>query len=202
MEAKSASVEKLIISDDRKKKYGEVGTPAKVVDDMLGLVKEQAIKDGSYSPFMRYFEPACGWGNFLEPILRDKLDYLLEHDMWDIENIKMALGSIYAVDIQADNVNASRNRLLKILGEYRLKHYFPLSPDDNYIIYIILTSNIIIGDTINKPEAVWFCFYEMDSAGIMQCIKVQRLADMLGDEHMKELKKCLISKTRKESLKP
>lgn len=179
--------EKLIKSAQRVKEHAEVGTPAKVVDHMLGLVKESAIGNGTYSPFMRYLEPACGWGNFLEPILRDKLDYLLAHDMWDIENIKMAIGSIYAIDIQQDNVLESRERLRKVIAEYCQKNHFCMNPEDTEIIDIILATNIIVGDTINKPEELWFCFYDFNKEGIVECIKVQCLSNMMGEDYMKDL---------------
>ena len=145
---------------------------------------------------MRYFEPACGDGNFLDPMLRDKLDYLLDHDMWSVENIKMAVGSIYGVDIQEDNVEDSRKRLDKVLTEYYLKHHFDMDYEDCAILQIIITSNIVVGDTINKPEDLFFAFYDFDKEEIVQCIKVRCLKDMLSEDCMKG-----IEKRRKKKIK-
>ena len=102
-----------IKSKDRVKDFGEVFTPDKIVNDMLNLVDEQ-IKDLDYITTI-FLEPACGDGQFLIRILYRKLLKVLELPVAQrpLALVK-ALSSIYAVDIQADNVKEARERLFKV----------------------------------------------------------------------------------------
>lgn len=55
-------------SKQRVADHGEVFTPAWLVEAMLDLVKDEAVRIDS-----RFLEPACGSGNFLARILQRKL---------------------------------------------------------------------------------------------------------------------------------
>ena len=55
-------------SKQRVADHGEVFTPARMVEAMLDLVKDESERIDS-----RFLEPACGSGNFLVPVLRRKL---------------------------------------------------------------------------------------------------------------------------------
>lgn len=120
-----------IKSQDRVKKHGEVFTPVHIVKDMTGLVNkalnekldELGIEDKKQRNWVllnkTWLEPACGTGNFLVEILKDKLTYienLINLDESSRENLDIytliAVATIYAIDIQLDNVLESRARLI------------------------------------------------------------------------------------------
>lgn len=102
--------ENLIISKQRVKNFGEVFTPSDIVKQMCDLVQEQCYEDDT-----SFFEPSCGTGNFLAEILSRKLHNIIENgEDDDVAQARFytALGSIYGVDIQEDNVEVCRGRLL------------------------------------------------------------------------------------------
>lgn len=125
-----------------------MGTPRWVVDKMLKLVRDQG--GDNWSPYWRYLEPACGWGNFLEPILREKLEALKGENEYDWCALK-ALSTVYGVDIQEDNVLESRARLKRTLFEYA-------SPSED-LVDTILEKNIQVGNTIGDPNQLVFTFW-------------------------------------------
>ena len=89
---------------ERVEKYGEVFTPTNIVNDMLDLIPEPETIERTY------LEPACGDGNFLVEILNRKM-YLCK----SFHDVLVALSSIYAIDIQADNVLEARRRMLGVV---------------------------------------------------------------------------------------
>lgn len=90
-----------------------------------------------------FLEPACGNGNFLVEIYRRKL----ERCETERDGLK-ALASIFAIDIQPDNVQESRQRLK---GMYCDK--FPDASDFAfYIADKILANNIVCGDSLQIME--------------------------------------------------
>lgn len=108
-----------IVSKDRVQDHGEVYTPDKIVCDMLDLTNEQLKKIYNVEQMLtaNYLEPACGNGNFLIRILDAKLS-LIENDL-TVEQTQVAIlkafSSIYGIDILADNIVNSKNRMLDIL---------------------------------------------------------------------------------------
>lgn len=106
-----------IKSKDRVQEYGEVFTPDNIVNDMLDLVDKELDKDDLWDYIDKTFlEPACGNGNFLIRILDRKLEkvQMLPKDSQEIGLIH-ALCSIYGLDIQADNVKESQDRMLELI---------------------------------------------------------------------------------------
>lgn len=170
-----------IISKDRVKDFGEVFTPDKIVNDMLDLVDEQfqGITDEEYIT-KTYLEPACGDGQFLVRILYRKLKHVmnLPVEKHQLALIK-ALSSIYAVDIQEDNVINSRKRLKALIlgqevttfGKEKTAepiHITNLSVDlariDKVIDYI-LSTNIIVGNTL-EPQTVTLNSYHWEKGNV------------------------------------
>lgn len=86
-------------SYERKKEFGEVFTPADLVNDTLD---ELSIESWTYSD-KTWIDPFCGNGNFLIEIKKR----LLENGH-SIENV---LSRIYGVDIMQDNVDECKDRL-------------------------------------------------------------------------------------------
>lgn len=130
---------KQIKTKQRVKDFGEVFTNEREVKAMCDLISNETW-DNIASTFL---EPACGNGNFLVEIYRRKL----ERCQTEKDGLK-ALASIVGIDIQADNVQESRQRLKAM---YRDKF-----PNANEIALqmadMILKNNIMCGDSLNIME--------------------------------------------------
>lgn len=132
---------KLIKSKERVKKFAEVFTPDFIVKDMCDLIPEE-IWGNIESTFL---EPSCGNGNFLVEILRRKLE-LCKNEK---DGLK-ALASIVGIDIQADNCEESRKRLMTMFCEK-----FPNASEMSILLAAgILQNNIICGDSL-KIQKQW-----------------------------------------------
>lgn len=129
------SKEKIIKSKKRVKDFGEVFTPAHIVKDMCDLIPDE-VWNNIESTFL---EPACGNGNFLVEIFTRKLANCKN----ERDGLK-ALASIVGIDIQADNCEESRKRLMKQFCEA-----FPNANEVTILIAEgILQNNIICGDSL------------------------------------------------------
>ena len=97
-------------SKDRVRDHGEVLTNEREVYAMLELVQHETERIES-----RFLEPACGTGNFLLPVLEQKLARVKKvYGRSQIEFERMAviaIGSIYGVEILEDNAVECRERL-------------------------------------------------------------------------------------------
>jgi site-specific DNA-methyltransferase (adenine-specific) len=131
--------------------HGEVFTAPREVNAMLDL-----LPASSYEIEKRFFEPACGTGNFLVEILRRKFERVksnFELNQNLSNSTLKSVASIYAIDIKEDNVAESRNRLLEMCTDF-----FELSigrqSDAALLKYInfILRKNIIHGDALADKD--------------------------------------------------
>ena len=95
---------------DRIKQFGEVFTPLSLVDEILDKLPPEVFED----PEKTFLDPSCGDGNFLVKVLERKLANGIKPDR--------ALMTIYGVEIQQDNVDKCRDRLIKIAGNKK-KHW-------------------------------------------------------------------------------
>ena len=144
----------LIKSRERVSQHGEVFTAEREVNAMLDLVKSETERIES-----RFLEPACGNGNFLAEILRRKLNVLssrYSRSRIDYEfNVIIAVGSIYGIEIQMDNVEECRERLYSIFSE----EYCSLFKSSSSCVFLesiktIINTNILWGDalTLKTPD--------------------------------------------------
>lgn len=117
-----------IKSKNRVQKYGEVFTAEREVKAMCDLIPVDVWNNID----SRFLEPACGNGNFLVEIYARKLERCNTQ-----EEALRALNSIYAIDIQADNCEESRQRLKQM---YLTKFSYTQKVDE------ILNNNIICGN--------------------------------------------------------
>lgn len=133
---------KQIKSQRRVRNYGEVYTDTREVNAMISLVAEEIRRLNS-----NVLEPACGNGNFLEAIMKEKLKCVdriykskYEKELYAIQ----AISHIYGIDIIPDNVNESRTRLLNLYRNYIE------SPSKQSVrtVKFILSKNIQCGDTL------------------------------------------------------
>ena len=131
--------EKIIKSKQRVKDFAEVFTPSHIVKDMCDLIPD-SVWDNIDSTFL---EPACGNGNFLVEIYRRKLKLCKDEK----DGLK-ALASMVGIDIQADNCEECRKRLMTMFCE--------AFPNANEVCILlaagILQNNIICGDSLKIQE--------------------------------------------------
>lgn len=120
-------------TEEAVKKRGEVFTPTSLVNEMLDKLPQDVLLNpqktvGDIS--------GCGDGQFLVEVLRRRLEAGIPH--------KEALFTIYGVEIDEDNANKCRERLLMGSTDLLLK--------------AITRRNIICGNPLKKTEKAenWF----------------------------------------------
>lgn len=157
--------ENLIKSKKRVKKFGEVFTPEFIVKQMCDLCEPTISQVDK-----KVFEPTCGNGNFLVEILNRKLNSVpdfyakikkqknarskkAQTEIYEFCLI-LAISNVYAVDIQEDNIEESRERLKEIIYKHikNIKNSFFFLE----IIDKILSSNIIVGNTLTQKNELKF----------------------------------------------
>lgn len=148
--------EQQIKSEKRVADFGEVLTSRREVEAMLDLVKNEAERIDS-----RFLEPTCGTGNFLTAILERKCKtiyarYRTKKSDFEVQLLS-ALGSIYGIDLLADNVKESRKRMFEIAIQF-YKDTLRKKPDQQFqnIIRLILEKNILQGDSLNGIDKIIF----------------------------------------------
>jgi hypothetical protein len=137
-------MEKQVVSKQRVADHGEVYTGAREVSAMLELVKHETENIEA-----TFLEPACGHGNFLTEVLRRKLAvvnrrYRRSPTEFELHAV-VAVGSLYGIDIQEDNVLKCRQRLTEIVeqayGDLFRQQFFRT-------IRYVLGRNIVWGDAL------------------------------------------------------
>lgn len=157
-----------IKSKQRVQEHGEVFTPDSIVNDMLDLVDKELNKDNIWEYIDKtYLEPSCGNGNFLIRILDRKLQVVqkLPKEQWEL-GLLHSLSTIYAVDIQGDNVEESKERLIELIKngsvdvlelqdkEKKPFHFekYELTNELERVIKFILDLNIQQGNTLTGKK--------------------------------------------------
>lgn len=176
-----------IKSKERVRDLAEVYTNERevyLINAMLDLIP---LKKPDYIISYRYLEPSCGNGNFLIEILRRKLkrvnDKYASSSLQQYEfYIARALTSIYGIDICPDNVKESQVRLfteVKATFDTHRGSYL-YSPGFLSLCDYILNTNIVVGDSINAPEKIYFTEYKINGRGLLQSI--YRFSDLTQDK--------------------
>ena len=124
---------------ERVRKYGEVFTPDWMVKRMCDELPEDA-----FQPEKTFLEPACGDGAFLVEILRRKFDHCRTRADYSV-----SLRSVYGMEIQADNVQKSIERVTELCREY-----FNPSKDDLQVIndHVILCDSLKVMRMMHDPQ--------------------------------------------------
>lgn len=136
-------------------KRGEFFTTHREIHAMVDLVADECTKAES-----RFFEPACGNGNFLAAILERKLQVVAEKHKSQLDfeqNYLIALSSIYGIDICSENVSESRVRLSKNFREHYNASKQPDWKAHRYFFGVadgLIEKNIIVGDTLNRAQDI------------------------------------------------
>lgn len=153
-----------IKSKERVQQHGEVFTPDSIVNDMLDIVDKELDKNDIWKYIdYTYIEPSCGNGNFLIRILDRKFEFVqrLPKEQWNL-GLVHSLCSVYGVDIQKDNIDESKQRILQLIktGDIPLLdlpnrekkpfsfNKFTITPELEKTINFILDLNIQQGDCL------------------------------------------------------
>jgi hypothetical protein len=161
-----------IKSRDRVRDLAEVYTHKREVDAMLDLVPDMfpsAEHPGNTD--RTFLEPACGAGNFLEEVLRRKLAFVTTSRYGRGERyehrILRCLASIYGIDINADNVAESRDRLRAVINSHLDNdlNTQAVSPAFVQAADVILKSNIVQADALASAATIELVAYHAGRGG-------------------------------------
>ena len=138
----------LIKSKLRVQNFGEVFTSEKEVNNMVNLFSHELLR-----PDSRFLESACGEGNFLKKILKQKLSSIASNykkNQLDYEKYSvLATSSLYGIDILNENVKSTIKNLETIIFEEYLNFYKDIKDDYKRTIKYILEKNILHGDALS-----------------------------------------------------
>ena len=95
----------------RIRKFGEVFTPQWIVDKMCDDL--QSENPNCFHPVSTFLEPTCGEGIFVLEILRRKFTNCQTRT-----DYTTSLKSVYAMEIQADNVEKTIQNVISLCNEY------------------------------------------------------------------------------------
>jgi hypothetical protein len=161
-----------IKSRDRVRDLAEVYTHKREVDAMLELVPGMFPSAAEAANTDRTFlEPACGAGNFLEEILRRKLAFVTTSRYGRGERyehrILRCLASIYGIDINADNVGESRDRLRAVINSHVDNDLNTQTVSAAFVqaAQIILKTNIIQADALADAANIEVVAYHAGRGG-------------------------------------
>ena len=147
----------------RVRDLAEVYTHAREVTAMLDLVPDMFPTNADPGNTDRkFFEPAAGSGNFLEEILRRKLAFVTADrnrpTMLYEHRLLRALASIYAVDIDPQNVDESKERMRHVLQSHFDNDLNTKEPTAGLVSAVdaILETNIVLANTLTDlPGIEW-----------------------------------------------
>jgi type I restriction-modification system DNA methylase subunit len=115
----------------RVKATGEVFTPTPLVQEILDQLDPALFAD----PTKTFIDPSCGDGQFLSEVLIRKLE--------NGHSLEQALSTIYGVDLMADNVRLTQDRLL--CGHEELRHIV----EKNIVNHDALTYDYSFGEAVS-----------------------------------------------------
>ncbi|SDK70305.1 hypothetical protein SAMN05192566_2129 [Methylophilus rhizosphaerae] len=163
-----------VVSRQRVADHGEVYTHPREVNAMLDLVRHETERIES-----RFLEPACGTGNFLVEIVARKLAVVkakyaktqLEYERY----AAIAIGSVYGIELLADNVLACQQRLFLLFDQQYTQLYEARCKQAcRETIRFILRRNILQGDaltltTVAEPtEPIVFSEWSVINDGLIR----------------------------------
>lgn len=89
-------------TQERVKAYGEIFTPRDLVNELLDKMVEHD-EDVFKDPKRTFFDPTCGDGEFLAGVLYRRLENGI--------SLRIALKTLYGMDIHEDNIEECHKRL-------------------------------------------------------------------------------------------
>jgi hypothetical protein len=160
-----------IKSHARVRDLAEVYTHDREVNAMLDLVPDMFPDENNPGNTDRTFlEPACGSGNFLVEILRRKLSYVMPRRYGRAERfehrILRSLASIYGIDVSAENVEESRERMRTIVAQHLEAHEANETTSGFHEAFdAILATNVIHADTLADAAEIELVAYDPGANG-------------------------------------
>ena len=162
--------EKIIKSKKRVRENAEVFTQLREVRNILALTQ------ATDNIFWKFLEPACGNGNFLVEIVRQRLERIKTNpnyrpaDKLEFAIIK-TLSTIYGIDIASDNITECKKRILDIVFEFT-----PKKNSKAFLVAVnsILDTNIILGDNLNGKDKIFFVDYGFPTKPYLSKTKIKR----------------------------
>lgn len=125
-------------SKERVRKHAEVFTAEREVKAMCDLIPQEVWRNIEST----FLEPACGTGNFLAEILERKLKLCKS-----VQDGLKALNSLFGIDIQEDNCQECRERLLSTF-----KARFPEANEFALTVARKLLKTHIVCDDMLNPQ--------------------------------------------------
>lgn len=101
----------MLTKAERVRKYGEIFTPQSVVEMMCDQLER--LNPDCYAPEKTFLEPSCGEGVFVLEILRRKFAKCKTR-----KDYETAALSVWAIEIQPDNVQITIDTVLKLCREH------------------------------------------------------------------------------------
>lgn len=156
----------------RVRDLAEVYTHSREVNAMLDMVADMfPSEDAPGNIDRKFLEPAAGSGNFLEEILRRKLAFvtwerysstlLYEH------RLLRALASIYAIDIDPENVAESKDRMKHLVQSHLDNDLNTKIPTPGFAsaVEAILKTNIVLANTLTELDTIEWVDYKPSRNG-------------------------------------
>lgn len=159
----------------RVRDLAEVYTHTREVTAMLDLIPDMfpsAVDPNNTD--RKFFEPAAGSGNFLEEIMRRKIAHTnsLRHRSVQLYEHRLlrALASIYAIDIDPENVEESRERLKHVLQSHLDNDLNTKVPTTGFAAAAdaILSTNIVLANTLTDLDSIEWVDYRAGRNGTFQ----------------------------------
>lgn len=120
------------------KSRGEVFTPDILVNQMLDKLPPELFRDKKKT----FLDNSCGNGQFLFHVLKRKMEYLCKKQKMSIKDAhRQALSTIYGCELDADNAEECRQRLLNGSTSKELRK--------------IVDRNIITADALDANHIGW-----------------------------------------------
>jgi hypothetical protein len=155
----------------RVRDLAEVYTHEREVNAMLNLIPDMFPQNNMNGVELKFLEPACGSGNFLEEILQRKLVPIRFSKIRDMERYEhwllRGLASIYAIDISAENVTESRDRILSALRKHYINDADGIEPTSGFVeaAEAIVITNIQLGNTLTDASILEVIDYKAGPKG-------------------------------------
>lgn len=156
----------------RVRDLAEVYTHTREVMAMLDLVPDMFPSvDDPNNTDRKFFEPAAGSGNFLEEILRRKLVFITadryRSTLMYEHRLLRALASIYAVDIDPDNVDESKDRMKHLMQSHLDNDLNTKVPTPGFASAVdaILETNIVLANTLTDLDSIEWVDYRASRNG-------------------------------------
>jgi SAM-dependent methyltransferase len=155
---------------DRVRELAEISTHEREVKAILDLIPDM-FRSGAEGADIKFLEPACGSGNFLEEILRRKLEHIRfsstrSGDVYE-HRILQAVASVYGVDISPANVSEARDRMMAGVHAHYFNDANTIDPTVGFesALRAILGTNIIGADFLADASTIEVVDYQAVRGG-------------------------------------